>query len=102
MEGKQESVERGLIVSFEDQDPRYTYGFEAGMIWQRMQNGETKFDQYIRVENRLTIERMCAARNYGCDFGECEVEGWMIFIAWKREDSAPKFRLIEGGIKDNA
>lgn len=98
---EQHDVERGLIVSFEDQDPRYTYGFEAGMIWQQMQDGAERFEQVVRSENCTTIKRMCEAEGYGCDLEGCETEGWMMFIAWKRSAKPPKFRLVEGGLKDD-
>ena len=98
-ETEEYEIERGLLVSFEDQHPRYTYGFEAGMIWQQMQGGADSFEQYVRAENRLTLERMCDAENFGFDFGDGEVEGWIIFTAWRRPKEPKKFRLIEGGIK---
>ena len=62
----EDSAEMGLIVKFEDESGSYVNGFEAGMIWQQMQDGVPLIDPDLplHVENKTTLERMAKSRNY--------------------------------------
>lgn len=69
-------MDRQLIVSFVDQSPAYTYGFEAGMIWQRMQAREPLIEAVTRAENATTLRRMAQAAGYDVEFGASEMLEW--------------------------
>lgn len=65
-----------LIVSFPDQSERYAHGFEAGMIWQRMQAGEPNIAVTARAENREALIRMASAAGYTIEFGDTGMLEW--------------------------
>ncbi len=54
-------VEWRPLVALEDQSSSYVHGFEAGMIWQRMQDSETEIDAVTHTENRQTLMNMANA-----------------------------------------
>lgn len=93
-----EPVEHGLIVSFPDQSPTFTLGFEAGMIWQRIESGERAFDVVCRIENKAVINRMAAARKGGVIFeeGTDHPEGWCTaHVEMGRPNGRPALKLVE-------
>jgi len=50
-----------LLMPFigENDDPKYVTGFEAGMMWRMMENGQ-EFDNYLfHASNQDQIELMC-------------------------------------------
>lgn len=54
------------LFSFPDDSDSFVHGFEAGMMWQRMQAGETPIatDMPVHIANRKVLERMSAAAGY--------------------------------------
>lgn len=66
-----------LLVSFPDQSPPFTYGFEAGNIWAMLTaNLVSELNFTTRVENREVIMRMAAARGWRIDVKLDVAEGW--------------------------
>ena len=64
--GLEGNAEMGLIVKFEDESSSYVHGFEAGMLWQQMQQGLQFIDPElpVHVENLTTLGRMAKAAGY--------------------------------------
>ena len=101
--------EYGLLVSFTDQSHSFTHGFEAGMIWQDMQNNVPRIDMMVHEENVQVICRMAEAAGYQCgmiglDNNGLKVEGWRRLVATPIEGPRPEtkldykgLRVIEGG-----
>lgn len=56
--------EYGLVVSFVDQSEAFVLGFEAGMLWKRMQDGEPYIEMQIHTKNKEVIKRMASAEYY--------------------------------------
>ena len=83
----EDNEEFGLIVSFDDQSHSYVHGFEAGMIWQRMQAGaEAEIDTLIHTVNTETVRRMAVAEGWDAKFTVTEVEEWStVFMEKKRK-----------------
>lgn len=76
-----------LLIRFSDQSPSYTYGFEAGIIWQMMETGIKDFNRTIRVENIEVVKDMCLKMDYVFDlkkYGQDEFEGWADIFAIKK------------------
>jgi len=65
------------LVPFEDQSDSYVHGFEAGMIWQRMQQAEEVIETDIPLHraNLRTFEKMASAAGY--DFERSLLKGEM-------------------------
>lgn len=59
-------AEMSLLFSFPDDSDSFVHGFEAGMMWQRMQAGETPIvtDMPVHIANRTALERMARAGGY--------------------------------------
>lgn len=69
-------MQHSLIVSFPDQSPSFTLGFEAGMIWARMEAREPAIEATVRAENGPVLRRMATARGYDIAFGASEMLEW--------------------------
>lgn len=68
----------GLLVSFEDQSPSYVHGFEAGMLWHRMEAGaEAEIELMVHSANRETINRMAIAKGWTATFAATEYDEWL-------------------------
>lgn len=57
--------ENTLLFELPD-DPIYVNGFEAGMIWQKIQDGEVYENHPFHTANKEIITRMC--ETFNCDF----------------------------------
>lgn len=90
-----DDAEYGLIVSFPDQSQSFTLGFEAGMIWQRIQSGEVSLEATTRVENRQVLERMAFASGLSCSLESSGIEGWDNL---KMSPKKTSLYLIQGGL----
>ncbi len=80
-------MESSLIIRFDDQSKNYTYGFEAGIIWEKMESGVPDFNRTIRVENIPVIKRMCNEMGYVFqvkEYTQDEFEGWANIFAIKK------------------
>lgn len=69
-------MEHALIVSFPDQSTSFTYGFEAGMIWARMEARVPAIEATVRAENGPVLRRMAAALGYDIAFAASEMMEW--------------------------
>lgn len=82
-------VEWRPLVAFEDQSSSYVHGFEAGMIWQRMQDSEAEIDAVTHTENRQTLMKMANAAGYALDLAPSGVDGWDNMKATQRPKRGP-------------
>lgn len=96
-----EDVEFKPIVSFTDQSPNFTLGFEAGMVWQQMQTLVSPIASGIpyRTENTEVLRRMANASGYIISH-EADAGGGWIFITLERrpEPKIGRYRVIDGGL----
>lgn len=49
-----------LLIPFKDESETFTLGFECGMLWERIKEGE-KFTQPVHAKNIEQIESICEA-----------------------------------------
>lgn len=64
-----------LVLAFDTDNPEFTRGFEAGMLWGRMIH-EHEIDQTVHAANTEMVIRM--AEVYGWTFtGEVVDEDWL-------------------------
>ena len=93
-----ETTEYGLIVSFTDQSESFTLGFEAGMIWQRLQNGETHIKATVHTSNTEVLKRMSDAVGLDSAAKPTQIEGWSDFETMPMPKKGAALRLIPGGL----
>lgn len=75
--GEHESTEWQPLVAFSDDDsPSYVNGFEAGMIWQKMQDQHAEIDAAVHVENEGTLRNMANAAGYTMTFRAFTEDDW--------------------------
>jgi hypothetical protein len=78
-----EEKRMGLIISFPDQSKSFTYGFEAGIIYQKMVEEHDSIDHGylkgfpIREENMELIQQMAEYHGYKVQFQTTGTEGWI-------------------------
>jgi hypothetical protein len=71
-----------MLFAFPDGSASFVNGFEAGMIWQRIESGEAAIDCGveegfpIHSENVELIARMAACRGYRLETHDAGAEGW--------------------------
>ena len=92
-----EHVEHGLIVSFTDNSEAFTNGFEAGMLWQRMEAGEQHIAAVVHCENQEVILRLADHHELLAAFAPCEVEGW-VNCEIRPMTKRPFLTVIPGGL----
>lgn len=75
MPDEPEDAEFGLVLAFDTDDPEFTRGFEAGLLWERLErDGEA--DQLIHAENAEMVMRIAEAK--GLRFSAEDLgDGWM-------------------------
>lgn len=95
--GEMSEEQYGLIVSFPDQSQSFVLGFEAGMIWKRLESGEAEFSETVHADNRDVIERMVEAMGLSVRMIDTHVEGWI--IANIHRQTRPKLNLVNGGLQ---
>ena len=87
--------EMTMLFAFPDGSASFVNGFEAGMIWQRIENGEALVDcgfnegTPVHSENLDLIARMAASRGYTVEQKPSEV-GWTsvrLFVSAKPRPS---------------
>lgn len=65
------------MVAFEDQSASYVHGYEAGMIWQQMQDEHAEIDVIVHLENKETLRSMADAAGYEMAYLALpEAAGW--------------------------
>lgn len=76
------------LVPFPDQSESFTLGFEAGMIWQRMVDGQLEIggldEIATHISNAPVFERMANACAYDLEISDAG-DGWMIATFKKRK-----------------
>lgn len=75
MEFQDDSPERELVLRFDTDHPEFTRGFEAGMIWERMNQRIPTFEQHISGKNAEMIMRMAEVQSYKYVADNLE-DGW--------------------------
>jgi hypothetical protein len=88
-----ENVESALLVSFPDQSQNFVHGFEAGMVWQRMQAGEPVIDSPLpyHFANCELFHRLAEAGGYDIECREVEdMENEWAEVTFVRLPDAPK------------
>jgi hypothetical protein len=98
-----ESVDFKPLVSFPDQSDSFVHGFEAGMIWQQMQDGASPIGTHglpYHTENVEVIKRMADAAGYQVIDVTRVDDCWTSVVIDKLPQSkaAPKFTVIQGGL----
>lgn len=64
-----------LLMPFIDESESFTNGFECGIIWNKIGEGEILESHLIHTGNIKQIEMIC--QSFGVDFGIEEVgDGW--------------------------
>lgn len=91
-----DDAEYGLIVSFPDPSESFVHGFEAGMIWARMEARERKFSATVHDENCDVLRRMATASGYEMSATYTVVDGW-IDAEFELTPRTP-LRVIRGGL----
>lgn len=96
-----DAAEFRCLVPFPDGSASFTNGFEAGIVWQRMNAGETEIESPIayHLANHIVFGRMAAAQGYDVEFEPCVTDGrtcdtWQMVTFTKRRN---RFSVIEGG-----
>jgi hypothetical protein len=88
------ATDYALIVSFPDQSETFVLGFEAGMIWERLQAGETEIDVNVHTLNIEVLNRMCLAAKVTPKFQRTNVDGWTN-LSIKPGARKPDLRLVK-------
>lgn len=93
-----EEVESSLIVSFDDQSASFTHGFEAGIIWKRMMDGEPTIEgcnsMMCHGQNAEVLSRMAVAQQYEIEVTHEDGEWFMPIFRKARH----RFMVIDGGV----
>jgi hypothetical protein len=88
------------LVPFPDESQSFVHGFEAGMIWRRMNAGEAVIggldEIALHVENEEVFRRMGAAHGYTVDVLPPR-DGWITVMFTK---NPKRFGVVEGGRHD--
>jgi len=90
-----DAVEFKPLVSFEDQSHSYVHGFEAGILWQKMQERPEwiKSELPYHNENYQTILRMATASGYIAHTDGVVIDGWVDFVFELAAPEKPKPKL---------
>lgn len=94
-----EKVDASLVVSFDDQSESFTHGFEAGIIWKRMMDGEVQIDgcngMMCHEQNITVFRRMALAQQYDMEISYSENE-WVMPVFIKARH---RFTVVDGGVQ---
>ena len=96
----QDPTDYGLVFAFPDQSQSFTLGFEAGMLWQLLQQGPPVVDRGVeeglplRHENLEVMHRMAAAAGYAVRSLPAE-QGW-VRVRLTRGAGRPTLSLVSG------
>jgi hypothetical protein len=88
----EKQAEYGLLVSFPDQSEKFTLGFEAGMVWEKMQK-EDEFEMSVHNQNQEVCRRMAAAMAFYVEFNPTSYVEWVDAKFKKKKDF--KLKLIK-------
>lgn len=69
-----------LIMKFIDESQNFTYGFECGIIWERMERSGEFINHAFHAENKQQIEMMC--KRFGYEYSMIDYAlGWCLLTA---------------------
>lgn len=84
------------LVPFPDQSASFVHGFEAGMIWQRMNAGEQTIGSDLEIAthscNLEVFQRMADTHGYLLEIDYCDDDEWMIATFSKNHQ---RFRVVK-------
>ena len=80
-----------LIISFDDQSENYVLGFEAGLLYQKLEAGLVIDEYSVHTKNVPTLTRIASHFGYSADYMSTNVEGWST-ISLSR--GKPKLRVV--------
>ena len=83
------------LVAFPDESASFVYGFEAGMIWEYLQRGETVLESVVHEANREVLQRMALASGYVADWAESFDEEW-VQVCFRRKGDPPAYSNPHG------
>lgn len=86
-ESDDEKPNWGLVLAFDSDDPEFTRGFEAGLLWERLER-DARADQLLRAENTEMLMRMAESKHLtfrADDLGD----GWMHVVVGPAGSIAP-------------
>jgi hypothetical protein len=89
-----------MLFAFPDGSASFVNGFEAGMLWQRIENGETVIDCGIHdgfpvhTENVELIARMATCRGYSLE-QQSSAEGWTAVRLSLSSKPSPSLKLVQ-------
>jgi hypothetical protein len=91
-----------MVFAFVDTSPSFVNGFEAGMIWQQIEDGLLEIDRGfddgfpVHAENIVVIQRIASARNYHLETKETGVEGWVaVRLTFVARKAAPALKVVQ-------
>lgn len=68
--------EQALIISFADQSEPYVLGFEAGLLYQRLESGTPVDDYSVHTNNAETLVRVAKHFGFAATLVATEIDGW--------------------------
>jgi hypothetical protein len=71
-----EMSEQTLIISFADQSESYVLGFEAGLLYQRLDSGEAIEDYSVHANNAETLVRIAKHFGFAATLEATGTDGW--------------------------
>lgn len=81
--------EMALVVSFPDDSQSFANGFEAGMLWTRLEAGESPIDTRegmpMRAENQTVFLNMALHHQYVVDIFPTDEKEWWNYVFTKRQ-----------------
>lgn len=87
-----------LVVTFPDQSESFTYGLEAGMIFQRLDGfvsvGTFEAPVTVREENIKLYQDIADYKGYTVEIYPTNVDGWMSAVFTPIENPTPKPHLV--------
>lgn len=88
--------EFGLAVSFVDQSPSFTNGFEMGILWNRMEGGRDPIEMMIHAENAEQVHRMAKHLDWIVNAIAPIADGWSkVYLSKAPENPHPHLRVIK-------
>lgn len=94
--------EAGMVFAFTDPSQSFRDGFEVGMIWQRIQQGETVIDCGFQegfpvgTGNIAVINRMASCSGYSVETKDTGYEGWTSLRLSPAVAPRPRLRFVDG------
>lgn len=94
-----DAAEFRCLVPFPDGSDSFVHGFEAGMIWQRMNAGEKVIgglnEVALHASNEDVFRRMASAQGYSVEITEDEDQLEWIIVTFAK--TPKRFGVVDGG-----